>query len=208
MSIIQGDAGKELLRRSGFSPEEIAQLDNSKAKDGTSIQFDVTSNSAQQMIREREQWVRHLKNQDWTDDQIDNEIDGYYTRHDRASVFDFLKAEYRPNNKRRDYWQKVQSEKRSNISSSLNGYYSSDIAFEELGQEEESEEQEEMESEFAEEKIQENEKRMSVPQTREEYEKWYYALPEQDRDWYPSPEEVDYTEEEPRNDENPNKDEI
>lgn len=204
MPIINSD-GFDRLRRAGFSESEINALNNSKDKLGNAIPVNLDSNAYQRMISERQQWINTVKGYGWTPEQISNELNGYYDKDSRRSVFDFLKAEYRPN-KRQDYWNNVRGQKKAGIDSGIEGYHSGDVHTsgqeqeperltpEEQAMEDEYQAEEEPESEVSDESLFDEEIPTDLtesPFDRERYRPKRERPNANDEEWFPDETEWD-----------------
>jgi hypothetical protein len=81
-----------------FSSTEILELENAIYSNGEKQHFDFKANTWQNVIKVRTNWGDDLKNHyGFTNNDIMYEIEKYYQgRGKRKSIFDFLKAEYKP----------------------------------------------------------------------------------------------------------------
>lgn len=95
MSLSIADATR--LREAGFLQGEIEELSEAKdtsGKDQPPILLD--SPVWQAVMKSRQEWWVDKVNRNWTEEDIQREIMGYYERDEKRSPWDFLKAEYRP----------------------------------------------------------------------------------------------------------------
>ncbi len=95
---------KEYMYRAGFLIREISAFANAKTPDGKTLQdFQFMSEPVQDMIRARMEYVKKLQQQGWNDLQVRQRINMLYNRkRGKASPWDFLKIEYRPEKKMSD----------------------------------------------------------------------------------------------------------
>lgn len=140
-----------------------------------------------------------VKGYGWDSEQIQNELNRYYNRDSRRSIFDFLKAEYRPSGQRADYWNRVREEKVTIINSELEGYHGTDVRTTGVGEEAErlTQEQEEMIEDFGELPVEEYQEEIPIeeennlPVERERYLPKRERPVEDDSAWFPSDEEIE-----------------
>ena len=95
MSLSETDA--ERLRLAGFLQHEIDELSEARTADGKGqppIHLD--SPAWQATMESRRRWLDDKLNRNWTEDDIQREIIGYYEKGSQRSPWDFLKAEYKP----------------------------------------------------------------------------------------------------------------
>jgi len=97
-------AQKEYMYKAGFLVREISAFANAKTPDGKTLQdFKFLSEPVQDMIRTRMGYVAKLRSQGWNDLQVRMRINMLYQRkRGKASPWDFLKIEYRPEKKMSD----------------------------------------------------------------------------------------------------------
>ena len=207
MSFVQSDA-YDTLRSDGFTDGEIVQMSQSRDKLGNPININIDSFAYRKMRSERKQWVDMVKGYGWDSEQIQNELNRYYNRDSRRSIFDFLKAEYRPSGQRADYWNRVREEKVTIINSELEGYHGTDVHTTGVGGEAErlTKEQEEMIEDFGIEPFEESpdeetrtnieEERINPDEIQFRDERGKYIPKknrpvEDDSAWFPSDEEIE-----------------
>ena len=120
MSISQADAAR--LREAGFLDLEIEQIANAATAKGEPqppIQLD--SPIWQAVMESRRDWRVDKISRGWTEYEIVSELQNYYRRDSRRSPFDFLRAEYKPPQKK-DYMEIVRKRAAAQIARELKGY--------------------------------------------------------------------------------------
>lgn len=80
----------EMWLDAGFSQQEAQELTNAPSPDAV---FDSIPGA---LAREsRRNWIEELENRGWTRQQINAEIEAYYTRAAGRTPWDFIRAEYK-----------------------------------------------------------------------------------------------------------------
>ena len=121
MSISQSDA--ERLMHAGFLPSEIRAIAEAKtANGGDQPPIDTSSPIWQAVMESRSKWWRDKLDREWKETDIIRELENYYKRDERRSPFDFIRAEYRPPTKRKDYLEIVRKRHAAQIMGELEGY--------------------------------------------------------------------------------------
>lgn len=88
----------ERLRDAGFLPFEAARIAGAP-----SMPAAFNTVPMQQAMLHRTQWIEWLRSQGWTRKQIRREIEMYYRRDTKRDPWDFIRQEYRPKGKVRDF---------------------------------------------------------------------------------------------------------
>lgn len=80
----------------GFLPEEADEL--TYGSKGIKVNAEKVYNSRTGRVARvsRQQWIRDLRRQGWTDEEIEREARMYYARDSKRSPWDFIRAEYQP----------------------------------------------------------------------------------------------------------------
>lgn len=88
----------ERLRDAGFLPFEAAKIAGAPSMPAA---FDTAPVQAAMATRIR--WIEQLRGQGWTRKQIRREIEMYYRRDTKRNPWDFIRQEYRPKGKVKDF---------------------------------------------------------------------------------------------------------
>ncbi len=84
----------------GFLPEEAHELTyGSKGVEFNPLKV-YNSKPAIRARRARMEWIRSLRAQGWTFEEIEREARAYYTRDTKRSPWDFIRVEYKPKRKK------------------------------------------------------------------------------------------------------------
>ena len=120
MTISTFDAQR--LRESGFLEAEIMAIAEAKtAKGEDQPPVDLDSPIWQSVMESRRDWRVDKISRGWTEYEIVSELQNYYRRDSRRSPFDFLRAEYKPPQKK-DYMEIVRKRAAAQIARELKGY--------------------------------------------------------------------------------------
>ena len=121
MTISLRDA--ELLRHAGFLEQEIEQIASAvTAKGEPQPPIDITSPIWTAVMESRREWWLDKIGRGWTESEITNELQNYYRRDKSRNPFDFIRAEYRPPTKRKDYLELIRKRAAAQIAGELEGY--------------------------------------------------------------------------------------
>ena len=87
----------KILKRAFFTDDEISDIANAVDPSGKpQPPVDINSPLWRGVILSRKSWHMRLVRRKWTGDRIRDEINRYYAKRKKGSVYDFLKAEYMP----------------------------------------------------------------------------------------------------------------
>lgn len=111
---------RTLLRNAGFIDIELQKFESADAfPNGPLENFPAWMT----MMDSRREWVEDKINRGWTEDEIERELANYYRHDSRRTPFDFLRAEYRPPKKSRDYQNMITRRNKNIIKEELPNYF-------------------------------------------------------------------------------------
>ena len=119
---------KQYMLRKGFLPYEVKAFADAKTPNGKQQNLDFHSKPFQSMISERERYIHKLAMKGFTPMQSRQRIEMLYkAKRGKASPWDFLKIEYRPQKKVTDTVWATMLKAKQRIARTLGSGYSKPI---------------------------------------------------------------------------------
>jgi hypothetical protein len=116
------DLDRKLLYAEFFTIREIREFDNMHTPDGMIQEVDIRSPLWQAVRARRLSAANRLRNQGFADSAVRKQFDTYFRQKTGGKPFDFLKTEYKPKKKVRDY-QATMKETRKRIEKTFGKSY-------------------------------------------------------------------------------------